>query len=94
MGRIVKRTLAYLLAFSLIAQMCLITPLFDANVVEAATTLPTINEAVVAARISELARILEINEGNLNEGVGIQFTVNEGACPSGHPTNSANGCTV
>ncbi len=57
-----------------------------------AADLPTVNEVEVARRIMELAKILEINEGNFNEGAGIQFTVNEGACASGHETNSNPGC--
>ncbi len=62
---------------------------------EGATTPPTVNEAQVTARIMELARILGVNEGNLNTGWGIQFTANMGACPSGHPTNdaSSSNCT-
>ncbi len=58
---------------------------------EGASDLPIVNEAIVTARIMELARILEINEGNLNTGAGIQFTVNQGAC--GHATTNAGSCS-
>ncbi len=39
-----------------------------------------INEAIVTRRIMELAKHLGINDGNLNEGTGRYFTVNEHAC--------------
>ncbi len=58
---------------------------------KSSSNLPVVNEAQVTARIMDLAKKLKINEGNLNEGTGIQFTVTQKAC--GHATNNAGNCT-
>lgn len=67
----------------------------DENVIvsDEASSLPIVNEAQVTERIMDLAKKLKINDGNLNVGSGIQFTVTQGAC--GHATNNAiaSGCT-
>jgi len=88
-----KRLLAKVLIVVLLLQMFSGIGSFKTERVEAATELPIVNEQQVRERVKELAKLLEINDGSLENGEGIQFTENGGACPSGHATGSAGNCT-
>ena len=87
MKRQMKKLLARLLVVTLVLQMFSGICLFKTERVEAATELPIVNEMQVRERIMELAKLLEINNGSLENGSGIQFTVNGGAC--GHATGNS-----
>ncbi len=60
--------------------------------VKAATTPPDVDDAYVLRRLSELAGLLGINEGNLNEGDGVYFTVNQQKCGNGLGGHSCDNC--
>ncbi len=81
---VIKRFVAIYLIITLLAPMFCVTQ--GKESVKAAS-LPTVNEAEVSRRIMELARIFEVNDGDLTEGSGVQFTVNESGCSSKHATN-------
>ena len=88
-----KKLLARLLITTLILQLFSGINLVRTENFEAATDLPIVNEQQVRERIKELAKLLEINNGDLSDGSGIQFTANGGACPSGHATGASTNCT-
>ncbi len=69
--------------------------LFVCNVplhVKAATTPETVDDAYVLSRLGQLAGLLGINEGNLDEGDGVYFTVNQQACGTGLGGHSCDNC--
>lgn len=62
--------------------------------VEAALTTPqTVNDEYVLRRLSELAGKLGVNSGNLEEGDGIYFTVNQKPCGSGLSSHGCSNCS-
>ena len=90
MKKSVKRFLAKVMIMAMLLPM--IMEFFKMNTATvAAADLPIVNEQQVTARVKELAKLLEVNNGNLNEGAGVLFTANGQAC--GHATGNANGCT-
>ena len=60
--------------------------------VKAATTPPTVDDEYVLSRLSELAELLGINEGNLDEGDGVYFTVNQQKCGNGLGGHACDNC--
>ena len=81
----IKRVIATMLVVMLVLQPLGVVKVGDVEKVEAASALPIVNEAIVTERLKELARILEINSGTLEDGEGVLFTVN-GSC------NGCGGC--
>lgn len=74
MKKLCKLILSVMLACTLLIS---VMPL---KVEAALTEPPIVNDEYVIQRLSELARKLEINDGNLNVGQGVYFTVNGKPC--------------
>ena len=89
MRKIVRKIMVVMLAVILVLQPVGMIDFGVINEVEAATDeksgLTIVNEAIVIERIKTLAKLLEINYGNFDEGNGVQFTQYGKAC--GHPTS-------
>jgi len=85
----IKRLVAKVMAVVLALQFIGCYFMGNAGVANAATDpvsgLPVVNEEQVTARVKELARLLGVNNGTLEEGTGIMFTANGKAC--GHATS-------
>ena len=59
---------------------------------DGATDLPIVNEAQVTERVLDLVKKLKVNDGNLNDGWGVQFTETGQGCVPSHPTGTAGDC--
>ncbi len=59
---------------------------------KAATSPPTVDDEYVLSRLSQLAGLLGINEGNLEPGDGMYFTVNQQKCGTGESGHDCENC--
>lgn len=92
MKKTVQKFIAKLLAGVLVVSMFGVFMQPEVTTVEAAD-LPVVNEEEVTERVKELAKLLGVNNGSLEDGRGVLFTANGLAC--GHDTGKAiaNNCT-
>ena len=87
----IKRLMAVMLVVLLVLQPLGAVKVGKVDIVEAASTLPIVNEAIVTERLKELAKILTINNGDFSTGLGDYFTQSGKTCTHG-TYNTCDNC--
>lgn len=88
MKRSMRKLVAKIMLFVLLFQVSVPAVMSKPMEVEAAETLPIVNEAQVTERVKELAKKLGVNNGSLEEGSGVLFTADGKACEIKDDPNS------
>lgn len=80
------------LVFTWLLVCCLLMVSMPLQTKAALTTAPTVNMTYVENRICQLAKKLGINNGTLDSGAGVYFTINQSPCGYGISGHSCSNC--